>query len=134
MTDDDIERALREFEGLTLPRSEWTHAMHLTVALAYQVRHGRDEATERIRRGIQRLNHHYGNHTGYHETITLAWMAVIARFLSGRPRTQRLGTLAPELIAECGAPDYLLRFYSRDVLMSEEARRSWVGPDLSPIE
>jgi hypothetical protein len=134
MTDEDIERSLREFEGLTLPRSEWTHAMHLTVGLAYQVRHGRDEATERMRRGIQRLNRHYGNHSGYHETITLAWMAVIARFLSGRPHTETLATLARELIAECGASDYLRRFYSRDVLMSDEARRSWVPPDLRPIE
>jgi hypothetical protein len=134
MTDEDLERFVRDFEETRLPRSEWTHAMHLTVALVYLVRHGQDEATERMRRGIQRLNFHYGNHTGYHETITLAWIAVVSRFLAARPGSQSLATLSRELIAECGARDYLLRFYSRDVLMSEEARRRWVRPDLSPIE
>jgi hypothetical protein len=59
MTEDEIERFLGDFEATSLPRPEWTHVMHLIVALVYLVRHGRDEATDRIRRGIQRLNHHY---------------------------------------------------------------------------
>ncbi len=134
MTDDQIERFLDLFEETSLPRGEWTHAMHLIVALVYLVRHGRDEATDRIRRGIQRLNHHYGNDTGYHETITLAWVAVISRFLERRPQSESLSILSRELIDQCGRQDYLLRFYSREVLMSDEARRSWVRPDLSPID
>ena len=134
MTDEDIERFIREFEETSLPRPEWTHTMHLIVALVYLVRHKRDEATERIRRGIQRLNHQYGNDTGYHETITLAWIAVVSRFLEARPRSESLATLSRGLIEQCGGADYLLRFYSRDVLISDEARGRWVRPDLSPID
>jgi hypothetical protein len=42
----------------------------------------KEEATGRIRQGIRRLNLSHGNATGYHETISLAWVAVIARFLA----------------------------------------------------
>jgi hypothetical protein len=134
MTDEEIERFIGLFEDTSLPRSDWTHGKHLIVALVYLVRHGRDEATERIRHGIQRLNHHYGNFTGYHETITLAWIAVVSRFLDQRPRGENLSILSRELLEECEVKDYLLRFYSTEVLMSDEARRSWVTPDRSPIE
>jgi hypothetical protein len=134
MSDEEIERFIGLFEDMSLPRSDWTHGKHLIVALVYLVRHRRDEATERVRRGIQQLNHHYGNLTGYHETITLAWIAVVSRFLDQRPRGEDLSILSRELLEECEVKDYLLRFYSTEVLMSDEARRSWVPPDRSPIE
>jgi hypothetical protein len=134
MSDEEIEELVRLFEDATLPRSEWTHGKHLIVALFYLVRLPRAEATIRIREGILRLNHHNGNLTGYHETITLAWIAVIARFLEMRHRSGSLSILTGELLEECGVKDYLLRFYSREVQMSDEARRSWVPPDLRPMD
>ena len=134
MTDEEIERFIQDFESTSLPRSEWTHGKHLIVALVYLVRHPRDEATGRVRQGIQNLNHRFGNFNGYHETITLAWIAVIQRFLDQRLRSTRLSILARELMAECEVKDYLLRYYSRDRLMSDQARRAWVPPDRSPID
>jgi hypothetical protein len=133
-TDDEIEALVRSFEDCTLPRAEWTHREHLIVALHYLRRHPRAEAADRIRRGIRRYNLSVGNPTGYHETITLAWVAVIVRFLEGRARDQPLARLAEALLAECGSKDYLLQFFSRDRLMSDEARRTWVPPNLEPIE
>lgn len=50
-TDAQIEALVRSFEDLTLPRPEWTHHAHLTVALWYLRRHPRPEATRRIREG-----------------------------------------------------------------------------------
>ncbi len=93
MTDEEIERFIGKFENQTLPRSEWTHGKHLVVALFYLVRHPRDEATKRVRQGIRNLNHRYGNLTGYHETITLAWIAVVERFLDRRQRSTGLSIL-----------------------------------------
>jgi hypothetical protein len=37
------------------------------------------------------------------------------------------------LLAECGDKDYLLRFYSRGRLFSDEARCRWVPPDRDEI-
>jgi hypothetical protein len=130
----EIESFIRSFEEGSLPRVEWTHAKHLTVALWYLLQHPRDEATRRIRHGIQSYNLRVGNRTGFHETITLAWIAVITGFLESRDRERPLADLAGELIAVCGEKDYLLRFYSRDRLFSDEARHRWVTPDLEPIE
>ena len=132
-TDPEIESFVRSFEDGTLPRSEWTHETHLVMALWYSVRHPRDEATGLIRDGIRRYNERQGNLSGYHETVTLAWVAVIGRFHSGRDRTRPVSALAGELLSECGDKDYLLRFYSRERLLSDEARSRWVPPDRGEI-
>jgi len=134
MVNSEIESFIGAFEACTLPAAEWTHAKHLIVALWYLGRQPREEATRRIREGIQRYNLSKGNATGYHETITLAWIAVISNFLATRDRQQPVADLAEELLAECGAKDYLLHYFSRDRLFSPEARYRWVGPDLLPLE
>jgi hypothetical protein len=84
VTDAYIESFVHAFEFGSLSRSEWTHSRHLIMALWYLQRLGRDEATTLIRDGIRRHNECQDNFTGYHETITLAWVAVIERFLGVR--------------------------------------------------
>ena len=126
-----MDALVRGFEDTTLDMAKWTHAAHLTVALYFLQHHSRDEATRRMRDGLQRFIAAKGvAPTAYHETITLAWMAVVARFLEehdGDP------DLARELVRECCDKHYLLAFYSRDVLMSDAARTHWVPPDVAPI-
>src|SRR3974377_557425 len=108
MTDGEIEVMVQCFEDGSLPRSEWTHTRHLVMALWYLRCYGREVATRLIRGGIQRYNERQGNHTGYHETITLAWIAVIDGFLGERDRSLPVSSLAEELLEECGDKDYLL--------------------------
>jgi hypothetical protein len=134
MTDTDIEALVRSFEDGSLPRSEWTHASHLLVALWYMSRHPRDQATRLVRDGIRRYNHLHGRDSGYHETITLAWVAVVARFLTRSDGDGPISALAGTLLDDCGDKDFLLRYYSREVLMSDEARRAWIPPDRRSIE
>lgn len=133
MTDTEIEAMIRCFEDGSLPKSEWTHARHLVMALWYLRHHGRQVATRLIRDGIKRYNERQGNHTGYHETITLAWICVIEEFLGSRDGDLSVSMLASELLDECGDKDYLLRFYSRELLFSDEARTHWVFPDRCEI-
>jgi hypothetical protein len=133
VTDPYIESFMRAFEDGSLSRSEWTHSRHLIMALWYLRRHNRDDATRLIRDGIQRYNERQGNLTGYHETITLAWVAAIERFLAVRDLDVPVSVLAGELLGQCGDKDYLRRFYSRERLFTEEARHRWVPPDLAAI-
>jgi hypothetical protein len=133
MVDADIEFLIRRFEDGSLPKAEWTHGAHLVMALWYVSRHGREEATRRIRQGIQRYNESQRNPTGYHETITLAWIAVIEHFLALRSRPAPLSVIAAELIEQCGDKDYLLRFYTQDRLFSADARARWMPPDRASI-
>jgi hypothetical protein len=133
VTDPYIESFIRTFQDGSLSRSEWTHFRHLVMALWYLRRYDRDEATRLIRDGIQRYNERQGNLTGYHETITLAWVAVIERFLAVRALDLPVSVLAGELLGQCGDKNYLLRFYSRERLLCDEARARWVPPDLAAI-
>ena len=114
MTDPEIASFIRAFEDCSLPKSEWTHTRHLIMALWYLRRHRREEATRLIREGIKRYNAVQGNHTGYHETITRAWIAVIERLLSTTDRTLPDSVLAAQLLHECGDKNYLLRFYTKE--------------------
>jgi GNAT superfamily N-acetyltransferase len=133
-TDAGIEILVRAFEECTLPRAVWTHREHLTVALWYLRHYSPAVATDRIRDGIRRFNLSHGNTTGYHETITLAWIAVIVRFLAEHDHGQPLSALVGGLLEKCGDKGYLRRFYSEALLMSDEARQGWVPPDLRPFE
>ena len=134
MTDADIEGLVRDFESGTLPGAAWDHAAHLSVALWYLRLHPRAEAVGLIRRGILRHNERQGNRDGYHETITLAWAAVVEGFLATHDSGQSLAELAGALVEACGDRGYLSRFYSPEVLRSDGARRTWVPPDRAPIE
>jgi hypothetical protein len=122
---------VQAFETCSLPFSRWTHAAHLTVALWYLTQHPRDEATRLIRCGIQRYNAANGRQKAYHETITLAWIEVISRFLVEQGEIRPMDELVERLIGTCGDADYLLRFYSRERLLSDAARAGWIRPDLA---
>lgn len=129
---------VRRFEDCTLPRAEWTHAAHLTVALWHLLQYDAREATERVRRGIKRYNAAHGIRAtpagGYHETLTLFWLRVVRSFLEGgRNEARSLVSLANELAASADSR-LPLRHYTRERLFSPEARAAWVEPDLRPLD
>src|SRR5689334_3339479 len=82
LCDSDLQDLVRQFEDCTLAKDRWTHRAHLCVAVWYLTQLPRDDATDRIRQGIQRYNASLGNSQGYHETVTLSWIALLADFLS----------------------------------------------------
>jgi hypothetical protein len=133
MSDAEIASLVQSFEDGSLPRSEWTHAKHFYVAAWYLWHHPRDEATRRMREALRAYARRNGRPEAYHETITLAWIALIGGFLPVRDREGPIAAVVEEILASCGDKDYLLRHYSRDVLLSEEARLGWVPPDKSPL-
>jgi hypothetical protein len=137
-TSAEVLRLVREFEACTLPRAEWTHHAHLTVGLWYLLRHDEAAATRLIREGIKRYNRAWGVETtptgGYHETITLFYVRLIAKFLARAPRDCTLAALANSLAGECGDKGLPLAYYSRERLMSREARARWVEPDLRALD
>ena len=135
-TEDEIEALVTKFNNCTLPRSEWNHTAHLIVALWYLIRYDEQEAIEQIRDRIKRYNAAMGIKTtkdsGYHETMTLFWVWMVRHYLSLNSKQDSILLLANSLI---GTYDkYLpLQYYSRDLLMSWEARINWVEPDIKPF-
>jgi hypothetical protein len=126
------------FEACEIPAKEWTHAAHLVVGLWHVHRYGVDEALVRLRNGIRRLNESHGGvnsaTNGYHETITAAYVQLLAQYLERIATDMPLGMQAIGLLASpLAAKDVLFTFYSRERLMSTAARAGWLDPDLGPV-
>lgn len=137
MTDAELEDLVRRFNACAVPRSEWTHAAHLAVGLWHVARYGREDALQRLRAGITRLNESNGvvNSAtgGYHETVTRAYVNLLADF-AARHADMTAGERVAALLADpLSDKKALLRFYSRPVLESSAARLDWVEPDLAPL-
>jgi hypothetical protein len=134
----DPEALAVRFTALALAKEEWTHAAHLTVGAWHVDRYGASGALAVLRDGIKRLNVSIGGAntttSGYHETITAAYVTLIAAFLDGCPPDLPLAVRLERLLASSLAGrDILFSFYSRERLMSMEARARWVEPDLRPV-
>ena len=109
----------------TLPQAEWTHAAHVAAGYALCRRHGHAEALRRMREAIPRLNEAHGivndDVGGYHETLTVFFMAALA---------DAVGRGATLDDAEAALPrDAALAWWSRERLFAVEARRAFVEPD-----
>ena len=126
------------FQAAAIPAVEWTHETHLVVGAWHVARFGPDAALDRLRAGIRRLNAAHGTvdseTRGYHETITRAYVRLLAAFLRARPDGEALDASVAALLATpLAARDVLTRHYSKTLLFSVEARRRWVEPDLEPL-
>jgi hypothetical protein len=134
----EIEQLLVSFENCSLPKPMWTHRAHLAVALCYCERQSYDQALRLMREGIRRYNVATGasntETSGYHETITRFYICLVDHCLrTGKLIRGDLADRANGLYASYGARDLPLRHWSRERLMSIEARREWVEPDVLPL-
>jgi hypothetical protein len=137
-TDGEIERLAAAFEACTLPKPKWTHQAHLTVALVYCLRYSADEALSLIRQRIKRYNEAVGGQnsatSGYHETITVFYMWAVRQFIESASPEASLVELANALIGgKYAAKSFPFEYYSRDLLLSSQARAVWVEPDLKAL-
>ena len=128
----DLEELVRSFESCELPYERWTHRAHLAVAAVYLGRYPFPEATDRARAGIRRYNQARGDPRGYHETITVVYMRLVARQLAGVP-LDRVPALVNGLADRCRV-DWLIGYYSAGRLWSAEARAGFVEPDVRPLD
>ena len=129
-------------EGLlaaTLPREAWTHEAHL-AACSWLLRDRCDIDLERELPGIiSAYNLASGgvndDSQGYHETITQVYIAGVKAHFAEIGIQQPLYQSVNSLLSSArGRRDYPLRFYSKELLFSAEARRSFVAPDLASLD
>jgi hypothetical protein len=131
MTDDVF---LGAFEECQLPKALWTHEAHVRMAWLYLQQRPLIEVIPVVRGAIQRYNNSFGNPEGYHETITVAYLRLIDHRIGDRARERSFAEFRenhPDLLDRTLSA--LLRHYSREVLFSKEAFRTFVEPDLSPL-
>ena len=134
---DRLDAFIHDFETCQLTRARWTHHAHLTVGFWYLLHHSPADAMNRVRVGITALNETMGvgntDTSGYHETITRAYLSGIHFFIerhAARPPVEALTLL---LATPLASSEWLHKHYSRDRLFSVQARKAWVEPDLLPM-
>jgi hypothetical protein len=128
MSDEEFLAAL---ENCTLPESEFGHVAHVRAAYLYLRQSNFTGALERIRRAIRNYAAHCRKPDRYHETITVAYVALIQQHICERGDGGGWPTFArdnPELFKA----DLLTQFYPRAQLASDLARRVFVLPRSNP--
>ena len=130
--EDEIKSLVESFERGTVAEKDWRHAEHLAVALFYLSTHDFDAALAKMRDGIFNLLRAFKvdltKEMPYHETLTVFWMRAVDDFRKSRGGAS-LTEICGELVANFDK-DYPLRFYSRELLFSDEARARFVEADL----
>ena len=135
----EVAELVRRFEACSLPAKGWNHAARLTVALWYLLDREEWQATEGFIQGLRRYNRVHGLQvrweSGYHETLTLFWLAVARRFLERSPLGMPPLLLINRFLREYGdRPGLVFEHYRKQTLRSQEARYFWVEPDLKPLD
>jgi len=120
LSDDEF---LAAFTSCVLPSSLFRHGDHLRFAWLMLHRKPFDEALTLIREGIQRFAAHHGASHIYHETLTTAWVKLLA---THREASFEEFILSNERLLNL---ELLHRFWTPAVLESEAAKLGWVPPD-----
>ena len=82
MTIKEAYRHIAQLEECTLPRTKWTHDVHLVTGM-YIVLSYKKQALTEMKTRIWRYNEVVGkgnDNTGYHETLTIFWLGAVRKF------------------------------------------------------
>jgi hypothetical protein len=118
---------LTALESCTLAERDFGHAAHVRAAYLYLRSDGFAPALQRIRCSIRRYAASLGKPNRYHETITVAYLALIQQALHERGdggSWKAFSRSNPQLLQR----GLLLQFYPQAQLASELARQVFVLP------
>jgi hypothetical protein len=132
LTDEEF---LRQFESAAWPYAEWHHRQHIKVAYLYLRRYPFTQAQVQMRERIKAYNAAKqlpdSLLSGYHDTMTQAWMHLVYFALceSGPAESaDAFYELHPELWGK-----KILRFFYTEVFITPEAKANFVPPDRIPF-
>ncbi len=137
-SDADIESVGERFLARALPKEEWTHEAHLSTTTWLLLRRPDINVDAELPDLIRRYNESVGgvnsDSEGYHETITRVFLTGVRLFLSEADPAEPLHEIVNELLlSPMGRRDWPLRFYSRERLLSLEARRAFIAPNIEAL-
>lgn len=131
-----LQALVQAFETGALPKAEWTHAAHVAMGAHYVFLLGEADALVTMRVRVRAYNDAVGtiNSTtsGYHETLTRFWIAVLARLYDVHPTESRWDFVQRAVALYGGRRDLHGAYYNVDVVKSVDARQTWIAPDYWP--
>ena len=121
---------LARFLDTTLPADQFHHEQHAHVAWLFVREHGMPAALGKFTDAIKRFAAAKGAHGLYHETITWAFLLLIAerQARTNSATWEAFAAAHPDLLV--WKPSILSRYYSRELLASDLARHVFLFPDL----
>ena len=129
MNDVEFTRALERGE---IANENFRHTAHLHVAWVYLSESSSVEgAAAKMRATLRKFAASAGKPEKYHETITLFWVRLLAhaRAIAPKESVENVVKANPQLLEK----DFPFAYYSRERLLSENARIKWMEPDLKPL-
>ncbi len=133
MTDEEF---LAGFESCARPLDQWHHRDHIKVAYLYLLRHPLEEAITKVRAGIKAYNNSKDLPdeltSGYHETMTQAWVRIIHATLCEYGPAENADAFY-EQHPQLSQKRNLRLFYSRERFVSWQAKREFLEPDLTTL-
>jgi hypothetical protein len=108
------------------------HREHVTLAYVLVAQYGVEDAARRAGEILSHMAAAHGAPERFHVTMTVAWVRAVAHHMSEAPDVCDVDGLLerfPQLLQQ----DLLDAHYSRDVMLSEQARQGEVEPDRLPI-
>ena len=123
MSDDEF---LAAFEATTLPLAVFNHRAHVRAGHLYLTGHGLGTAIDRFGKALRAFAAAHGKQGLYHETITVAFLALINERIarSGAPSWEAFAAANPDLMER----NCLAQFYAPEELASAEARAVFLLP------
>ncbi len=125
----DEEAVLQLLEAGKLPERGLPHADHVRLAWYCVRQQPVLSALSRVRNALMQAARGAGRPERYHETVTVAYVLIIAERL-GSARDAPWEVFAasnPDLLTY--EPSVLARFYTKETLASDRAREAFVIPD-----
>jgi hypothetical protein len=127
----EIIATVEGFQSCRTGKDEFKHQDHLVVAAFYLQELSLADATSRMRDNLLNfLDHHDVDRQKYNETITVFWFELVAGVLNKLPREATLVEKCNRVVESFPNAGLVFQYYSRERLFSDDARQSYVGPDL----
>ncbi len=122
---------LRVLEAVVGKAGKFGHREHVELAWRYLDRHPLAAAKQAMASAIRHVAAQHGASDKYHETLTLAWVHLVAVHHERWPA----GTFEEFIARNSQLLDSRLldEHYSSDVLWTGGARSSWTEPDLRAL-
>ncbi len=119
-------QALADFEAGRIDPAHFHHREHVRVSYELLEHHSFPEALLHLARGLNELATRAGHPEAYHETVTAAFLSLIAERRLGGSYTcwEDFVTRNPDLLRK----DLLRDWYGQETLQSPLARQTFILP------
>lgn len=131
LTDIEFER---QFEKGNLEPAFFNHEAHIRLAWIHITRYGIDEAMKKIPSQLLNYVTQHGFPHKYNHTLTIAATKVVYHFIL-RTHSQNFKSFIQEFPGlKTNFQTLMGSHYSEGIYLSEEAKKSYVEPDLLPFD